>query len=205
VAHMCEQKRRALQKDEKRVQAGYMVYNRFYELTQNGGQKSYEHFAKSPYYSAFVKFGSFINNVNPLYPQKFIDFVIKSGVKLDHWCRDELYDTYLDEMLKVEPVDSAIERTLQTMNEWAEENQSNFAHYFAYVNLNRAVTHISNGLISAWVLLNSAEAHKMLSNFNDEQLQIIERKIDPAFWQQKFRKQPSDVELVKEVCKEIGI
>ena len=35
VAHMCEQKRRALQRDEKRVQAGYMTYNRFYRLTQN--------------------------------------------------------------------------------------------------------------------------------------------------------------------------
>lgn len=207
VAHMCEQKRRALQKDEKRVQAGYMVYNRFYRLTNPGNHqdKSYEHFAKSSYYSAFVKFGSFVNNVNPLYPDKFIDFVIKSGVKLDHWCRDELYDTYLDEMLKVEPVDSAIERTLNTMNEWAEEQKSNFAHYFSYVNLNRAVTHISNGLISSWVVLNSTEGIKMLANFSDEQLAIIESKIDPVFWKDKFRKQPSDVELVKEVCKEIGI
>jgi len=29
IAHMCEQKRRALQKDEKRVQAGLLTYNRF--------------------------------------------------------------------------------------------------------------------------------------------------------------------------------
>ena len=29
VAHMCERKRRALQKDEKRVQAGFMAFNRF--------------------------------------------------------------------------------------------------------------------------------------------------------------------------------
>ena len=203
---MCEQKRRALQKDEKRVQAGYMVYNRFYELTQSSTPtKSYEHFAKSPYYSAFVKFGSFINNVNPLHPQKFIDFVIKSGVKLDHWCRDELYYTYLDEMLRVEPVEGAIERTIQTMNDWAEENKSNFAHYFAYVNLNRAVTHINNGMISAWIVLLSKEGMAMLNKFNDEQLSIIEKKIDPVFWKEKFRKQPSDVSLVKEVCAELGI
>jgi hypothetical protein len=34
VAHMCERKRRALQETEKRVQAGFMAYNRFYQLTQ---------------------------------------------------------------------------------------------------------------------------------------------------------------------------
>ena len=83
VAHMCERKRRALQETEKRVQAGFMAYNRFYQLTQgNKVLKNYDHFCNSAYYNAFVKFGSFVNNVNPLYPTKFIDFVIKSGVKL---------------------------------------------------------------------------------------------------------------------------
>ena len=102
MAHMCEPKRRAMQKTEKRVQAGYMAWNRWYELSQNQRkQKSYEDFCKSSYYNAFVKFGSFVTNVSPLYPDKFVDFVIKSGIKLDHWCRDELYDQYLFEMLKI--------------------------------------------------------------------------------------------------------
>jgi hypothetical protein len=35
VAHMCERKRRALQQSEKRVQAGFMAFNRFWQLTQN--------------------------------------------------------------------------------------------------------------------------------------------------------------------------
>ena len=34
VAHMCERKRRALQRDEKRVQAGYMAFNRWWQLAQ---------------------------------------------------------------------------------------------------------------------------------------------------------------------------
>ena len=111
---MCEQKRRVLQKDEKRVQVGFFAYNRFYQLTQNAKkQKSYSDFCKSAYYNAFVKFGSFVNNVNPLYPERFVDFVIKSGVKLDHWCRDELYDKYLSDLVKVEPVESAVQRSLQ--------------------------------------------------------------------------------------------
>lgn len=206
VAHMCEQKRRALQKDEKRVQAGFMAFNRFFQLTQNAKKpKSYEDFCKTAYYNAFVKFGSFVNNVNPLYPEKFIDFVIKSGVKLDHWCRDELYEQYLYEMLKVEPVEAAVQRSIATMMEWADTNNSNFTHYFRYVNLNRAVQHIKDGKISCWLLLNCDSGKDMLSKFSDEQLEMISDCLDMPFWIKKFKAEPSDVALVKEICKEAGI
>jgi len=206
VAHMCENKRRALQKDEKRVVAGMFAYNRFYQLTQNGKKnKTYEEFCKSSYYNAFVKFGSFVNNVNPLYPEKFIDFVIKSGVKLDHWCRDELYEKYLYEMLKVEPVEAAVQRTITTMMEWSDSSGAQWNHYFNYANFNRAVHDIRNGKISAWVLLNCKSGKDMLANFNDDQLSMIEPALDVAYWVKHFKTKPADVAMVKEICRESGI
>ena len=206
VAHMCEPKRRALQKDEKRVQAGYMAYVRFYQLTQNDKKgKTYEHFCNSAYYNAFVKFGSFVNNVNPLYPDKFIDHVIKSGVKLDHWCRDELYETYLYEMIKVEPVESAVQRSLTTMMDWADSSQAQFNHYFNYVNLNRAVHDIRDGKISPWVILNCASGKKMVGTMNDEQLDMIAPAFDVQFWLKKFKQYPADTVLVKEILKEADV
>jgi hypothetical protein len=206
VAHMCEPKRRALQKDEKRVQAGYMAYVRFYQLTQNDKKgKTYEHFCNSAYYNAFVKFGSFINNVNPLYPDKFIDHVIKSGVKLDHWCRDELYETYLYEMIKVEPVESAVQRSLTTMMDWADSSQAQFNHYFNYINLNRAVHDIRDGKISPWVILNCASGKKMVGTMNDEQLDMIAPAFDVQFWLKKFKQYPADTVLVKEILKEADV
>jgi len=206
VAHMCERKRRALQKDEKRVQAGYMAFNRFWQLTQNAKKsKSYDEFADSSYYNAFVKFGGFVNNVNPLYPTKFVDFVIKSGVKLDHWCRDELYEKYLYDMIKTEPVESAVQRSLQTMMEWADEHTAEFTHYFNYVSLNKAVHDISNGKVSPWIILNSGSGKKMLSNMSDEQLTLIGPALDIPYWLRKFKEIPADVALVKEICAEAGI
>jgi hypothetical protein len=205
-AHMCEPKRRAMQKDEKRVQAGFMAFNRWYQLTQNSKKdKVYNDFCKSSYYNAFVKFGSFVNNVNPLYPSKFIDYVIKSGVKLDHWCRDELYETYLYDMIKVEPVESAVQRTVQTMMEWGDNSGAQFNHYFNYVNLNRAVHDIRNGKISPWVMLNCSSGKKMLNNFNDEQLDLIAPAFDLPHWLRKFKEVPADVAMVAEICREAGI
>ena len=205
-AHMCENKRRAMQKDEKRVQAGYMAFNKFFRVRQGGKKdKTYEDFCKSPYYNAFVKFGSFINNVLPLYPEKFMDFVIKSDVKIDHWCRDELYDIYLFEMIKTEPVESAVQRSLQTMMEWGDVSGAQFNHYFNYVNLNKAVHDIRNGKISPWVLLNSKPGKELLNKFNDEQLDMIAPAFDLPFWLKKFKSVPADVLLVKEICTEAGI
>lgn len=206
VAHMCERKRRALQKDEKRVQAGFMAFNRFWQLTQNAKvPKTYDNFADSSYYNAFVKFGSFVNNVRPLYPDKFIDYVIKSGTKLDHWCKDALYDKYLFETIKVEPVESAVQRTLQTMMEWGDEHNAEFAHYFNYVSLSKAVHDIRNGHISPWVILNTSTGQTMVRNMSDEQLNMIAPAFDVAYWLRRFKELPADVALVKEICKEVGI
>jgi hypothetical protein len=206
VVHVCEQKRRHMSKGEKHVQAGLMTYQRFYELTQKSQKpKSFDEFASSPYYTAFVKFGSFMINTAPIYPERFIDFVIKSNVKLDHWCRDELYDKYISELIKIEPADGAIQRTIKTMMEWGEKNNSPWEHYFAYVNLNRSTHDIREGLISPWIVLNSRAGKEMLTRLNDEQLDIVGPVIDPQFWMRKFKSLPADHELVKEVIKEAKI
>lgn len=206
VAHMCERKRRALQRDEKRVQAGFMAFNRFWQLTQNSKKiKTYDEFADSNYYNAFVKFGSFINNIEALYPDKFVDYVIKSGTKLDHWCKDKLYETYLFETLKTEPVESAVQRSLTTMIEWGNDHEANFTHYFLYASLNRAVQDIRYGRISPWMILNTVSGQTMVRNMNDEQLEIISAAFDVPYWLRKFREVPADVALVKEICKEVGI
>jgi uroporphyrinogen-III decarboxylase len=140
-----------------------------------------------------------------MYPENYIDYVIKSGVKLDHWCRDELYDAYISELIKIEPADGAIQRTVQTMMDWADKNSAPWEHYFAFVNLNRATHDVKEGLISPWILLNSKSGKDMLRRMNEEQLAIVGPIVDPGFWMRRFKALPADVELVKDVIKEAKI
>ena len=206
VNHICERKRRFMQKDEKRVQLGHMVYNRFFAITQNQlNSKPYSEFCNSSYYNAFVKFGSFINNVKPIYTEKFIDFVIKSGVKLDHWCQDSLYEKYLYDMLKNEPAEAAVSRTLETMIQWGDKNQAPFNHYFKYATANRLVHDIRNGKISPWVIFNCKSGKDSLGQLTDEQLEIISVVVDLMFWKNQFKKLPDDVNMVTAVCQEANI
>ena len=206
AVHMCEQKRRALQKNEKRVQLGLYAFNQFYKLSAGSKKdKTYDDFCKSPYYNAFVKFGSFVNNVRPLYPEKYVDYVVTSGVKLDHWCREEMYEKYALELIKKEGVQTALERSVITMMDWADENNSVWNHYFHYVSLNRAIYHIKDGKISPWLILNCKSGKQMMSKFNDEQLSIIYNVMDPQHWARRFKRQISDVETVKEVVRESNL
>jgi hypothetical protein len=204
AVHMCEKKRRALQKDEKRVRYGFYAFQRFYEKSMNiKNTKTYEEFCNSQYYNAFVKFGSFLNNVQPLYPEKYIDYVVTSGVKLDHWCKEEMYEKYAIELIQKEGVETALERSVTTMMEWAaDQEDAPWNHYFYHVSLNRAVWHIKDGKISPWLVLNCKSGKEMLSKFNDEQLNMIFHIVNPAHWAIRFKRQPKDVELVREVVKE---
>lgn len=204
--HVCEQKRRHLAKQERHVVLAFDTYNKFYQTTQGFKQtKTYDEFAKSPYYNAFVKFGSFVSNVNPLYPNQFIEYVVTSGVKLDHWCRDELYDKYVVNLVKSESVETALERSIKYMIEWADENNAEWNHYFRYVNLNRAMYHVKDGKISPWLILNSTTGKDMLTRFDDIQLQAISTILDIPYWLNKFKKMPADVELVKQLVKESNL
>jgi hypothetical protein len=201
-SHVCEKKRRALQKDEKRVRLGFYAFNQFYKLSAGAKKdKTYEEFCNSQYYNAFVKFGSFINNVKPLYPEKYIDHVVTSGVKLDQWCREEMYEAYATELIRKEGVETALERSINTMVEWAEENNSVWNHYFMYAAPNRVIWHIRDGKVSPWLLLNCKTGKEMLNKFSDEQLNMIYHVLDPKHWALRFKRQPDDVKLVKEVVK----
>ena len=206
MVHVCEQKRRALQKGEKRVQLGYIAFNQFYKLSAGAKKdKTYEEFCKSSYYNAFVKFGSFVSNVKPLYPEKYINYVVTSGVKLDQWCREEMYEKYATELIKKEGVETAVERSVNTMFDWAEENNSIWNHYFNYVSANQAVWHIKDGKISPWVILNCKTGKDLLGKFSDEQLSMIYNILDPKHWAVRFKRHPKDVQLVKDVARESNL
>ena len=131
--------------------------------------------------------------------------MVKSGAKLDHWCREGLYEDYVLHLVKNEPVEVALQRTISHMLEWANNNNSVWNHYFNYVSTNRATFDIKDGKISPWLILNCTSGKKLLANLNDEQLSSVGVTIDPVFWQKKFKKHEHDMDLVKDVVKESNL
>lgn len=201
--HICEKKRRHLQKSEKSVQYGLHTFVKFYQLSVGSKQtKTYEEFCDSPFYNAFVKFGSFLSNVRPLYPEKYIEHIVTSGIKVDKWCDEKLYEKYVIDLIFKENVETALERSINTMVAWGEDNKAQWNHYFLYASTNRVTWDIKDGKISPWLLLNSTSGREMLAKFNDEQLNMLVTVLDPTVWNRKFKTQRADLELVKHIIQE---
>lgn len=204
--HTCSKKQRALQKHEKRVRYGFEAYKRFLRLScGRRDEPTYEEFADSQHYTVFVKFGSYISNVRPLYPEKYIDYVVTSGKRVKDWTNDDLYEKYVIDLVHREPADVALERSLKTMIEWAEKNKSVWNHYFNYVNQEVAVWHIRDGKISPWLVLNTTKGKTFLSKLDDSQLKLIYTVINPDVWKTKFKRSQKDVETVKLLAKEYDL
>ena len=91
------------------------------------------------------------------------------------------------------------------MVEWPSTHNSVYNHYFLFVSLNKLTWDIRDGKVSPWLVLNCKSGKEALNNLNDEQLNMIANVLDPSHWALRFKRQPKDVELVKQVAKEAGL
>jgi thiaminase len=208
AAHLCEPKRRWQQENETGVQFGLRAYLQFYETTQGSARlKSYHDFVASPYYNAFVRFGRYMVAIRCINSTNFTTWLLKNNKKLDHWCKDSFYEEWLNEYVKKEAVQDALERGLKTMEEYAggDSGLASFSHYFKYGNHNRICHHITTGRISPWVLYNCSSGIEFLENLDEVLLAIVLPWVDPDYWNRKFQDYVADAEWCKHVLKEAGL
>jgi hypothetical protein len=209
TAHLCEQKRRAQQENERGVQFGLQAYLRFYEMSQGSAKlKNYTDFAKSPYYAAFVKFGRYCVNIRCINFANFTDWLLKNNKKLDYWCKDSLYTEWMQPYIQKEAVQDALERALKEMQDYADNNldlKNGYRDYFKYGNGNRICHHIVSGRISPWVVYNCGTGVEFLDGLSEDQVAIIMPYIDPDFWQRKFKDYLADTEWVKDILSKAGL
>ena len=203
--HVCEPKRRHQEQNETGVQIGLQAYLRFYEVTQGSAKlKTFDDFARSPYYRAFVKFGRHCVAIRAVNVQRFVDWVIKQNKKIDHWCRDSIYTEYLMEYLRVENISDALARALEESISWAEKTGNPDRDYLRYGNHNVICYAITSGRVSPWVLYNCDSGVEFLGNLNEEQIAMIWPMIDADFWQKKFHDYAADAEYVRDMLKKAG-
>lgn len=205
AVHVCEQKKRFQEEKETGVQLGLQAWLRFYEITQGSARlKTFDDFARSSYYRAFVKFGRYIQAIRAVNPNRFIEWVIRQNKKLDHWCQDKVYTEYLHQQVREEHVNDALARALEESIKWEEETGNPAKDYLRYGNANKVCHAIVNGRITAWVLFNCDSGNEFLGNLNQEQIGIVYPWVDADFWAKKFRDYPADQEYAREMLTQAG-
>jgi len=204
--HQCVKKRRHHDADLPSSRIGLYVFQRFYQLTTANKQpKTLDDFICSNYYLEFVKFAHYLVALSPIDMNAFIDHVIRDGVKLKDWTSEAVYTRFVSDIVKREPADRAVERTIITMAEWADRNNMQISDFFLNVSASEAVFLIIRGKLSPWVLYLSGTADVLMGKFTDEHASAIDMFISPEFWQKKFSVNSGDVDFISDVLLASGV
>lgn len=200
MTHICETKRRWLQKELQGNRVGFQVFIQFYlKNSTSKKQKTYEEFIKSVYYTAFVKFGNYCVSINAINIPRFSDWLIKNQIRIDTWCTDSVYTKYLIEHLRVEDPMDAIHRSVETTMKLASDEGILPKDVLRYVNANKLCQYIANGKLSPWILYQSTSGVEFLDTLNETQIKMIIDYINPELWKIKFNREPENVKQVKEI------
>lgn len=195
VNHLCEPKRRHLQRDDKAVHLGFLAYQQFY-LRSMGSKRppTYAHFAASDLYAAFVRFGKHLIDLNAINPPAFVEFLLRTQAKIDQWTSQRLYDIYIREMTRTETLKEAIDRSKKLIQQWAQDNGTNWQDYFRIIEPAHAVLLIKAGRISPWILFTASSAHALMERMTPEQMRLMEATIDADYWRIKIERHRQEVE-----------
>jgi hypothetical protein len=199
-SHICESKRRWLDKDKVGNRLGFQSFVQFYKKHSSAkNTKTYDEFIKSPYYSAFVKFGTHCADVNVVNVSRFVDWLLADQISIDNWTSDKVYTKFLIEYLRKEDAFDAIHRSVETTINLSESQGIQPKDLLRYGNPNKICYQVTLGKISPWMLYQSDSGIQFLDTLNPDHAKLIIDYIDPEQWALKFKREPELARQIKEV------
>lgn len=198
IKHMCETKRRVNEKDKTGNRLGYASFIQFY-TKHSRKKKDYMEFAKSSYYTAFVKFGNYCFDAQVINVSRYVDWLLSHQISIDNWNRDTNYTKFIIDYTKSEDPVDAIARSIETCVELAKQDNIQTKDVLRYGNKNKICFMITKGKISPWMLYHSDSGVKFLENIDTTQQKMILDYISPEQWAIKFNKNKNIISEVKEL------
>ena len=206
LKHLCEPKRRWMDRDRPSNRIAYLAWSKFYQQYQpRSKKKEYRDFASSAYYGAFVKFGTYCVDVGVVNPLMYSDWLLKEKVPVDNWASDKHYGRYLIEYTRLEDGMDAVKRSVETLLKFSEEDNLHLGDVLKFTNANKLCHKIVAGKISPWLLFNSDSGREFLSTLNSGQTEMIFEYINPDIWNIKFKRDTETVSNVRNLLKQAGI
>jgi hypothetical protein len=206
IAHVCENKRRFLNKDEKQNRIAYQSWVVYRNLSiKSKTQPSYEDFISNRYFTGFMKLAKRIIDLNMDRPEDFVRFIILNSIKMDDWAKDVVYETYVKDRTKNETVERAIERSLLQMKTWSERTGYDWQDYFIKASTIDAVQDIKMGRISPWCTFATDQGSKFIDRLEPGQVEDLIEYMNPKSWRVKVKRQKKDADWVQEVFNQAEI
>jgi hypothetical protein len=205
-SHMCVKKKRYSDKDTNSATLGLRVYQTYMRKTTNSKHdKTVDDFIESRYYNSFVRFGRYFHELKPIHGDKFIDFIIREGIRLDDWEKPEVFHHFILEILAKETADAAITRSINTMVNWAEATGNAYTDYFIKATTDDITEAIYSGRISPWMVYLCPSADRVHSSMPNSSVTKIAPIINPEVWAGILLGNQKDTAYFKEILVANGL
>ena len=204
LKHLCETKRRWQDKDKHGNRIGHNAFMQFYNKHSRKSKKDYMDFAKSAYYTAFVKFGNYCVEAQVLNPSRYCDWLLKEKISIDSWNRDTNYTKFIIDFLKTEDPLDAIARSIESCIQLSQADKIQNKDTFRYGNKHKICFEITKGKISPWMLYHSTSGLEFVESLDVTQQKMIFEYINPEQWAIKFKRSANIINEVKELLKAAG-
>ena len=207
MSHLCEKKRRMIDKDLKQNRIAYQSWLIFRKLSIANvkNDKPYDDFIDNRYYTDFMKLAKHIIDLHLDKPDEFVKFIIMQSIKMNDWCKAVVYETYVKDRTKKETVERAIERSLLNMKAWAEKTGHEWNEYFIKVSTSEAVQDIRMGRMSPWCNFATDQGSRLIDRLEPGQQQVLIDYIDPIPWRTRIMREQKNATWVQQTFNEAGI
>ena len=204
INHACVKKQRWMDKDTIWSTIGFLAYDRFYKLTNSSGKKvqTHEDFINSRYYIDFIKVGRVLTDNKIVNSESYINFVIKSSIRLSDWCQEYTYERYIREIINKENPYTGIERSILYIMKWSKETNKSHEKFFENININIAANAIRGGQLSPWIIYLAPTSGKLLDRFDDSQLNLLQAHLNPQVWQIRKSRYKQECVYLKKLLKD---
>lgn len=207
--HLCEKKRRWMNKDDKNVRIAFASWLHWCKKSglymNKKSQLSYEDFMNSTAYISFVQFGHFVDENHIVNYLAYIDFMIKNNYKFNSWFKNSTYEYFVKMNTRQETIEDAVQKTIKFMDKWSHENDEEWTDFFNKISKQQALDWLRSGRISPWIFFTSSKAQNLLNQMTDEQLMLLDQYLDVKWWTQTMRRKPQDRQFVEQIVKEYEI
>ncbi|AUS02593.1 hypothetical protein NVP2275O_012 [Vibrio phage 2.275.O._10N.286.54.E11] len=205
ISHKCKAKTRLLAKDTRQGRIAleiWITFRDYNRIKYKKGKTKWECFMGSSEYNSFMDFAAYLIDTNIIKQDEFIEELIKQSVPIKKWSTHATRQNWIQTVVRREHPDTGIERSLNTIQDWAEDYETEWTNFFKEVSVGKALLWIETGKISPWILHTAGTFNALLNRMNDQDLVHIYAFIDPSVWNVKTLKYKRDVSRIKEVFKE---
>ena len=181
------------------------LYQETYKRWQPGrALKTWKEFEKSQYYTSFIKFAQYCADCRCVNTKMYHAWLLDKQVPLHNWNSDKKYADFLIGWTRTESPWDGLERSLQTVSEWSDDNGKNIGDYFRQASVSRIISDIERGRLTAWLIYTCASGTEWLGSLDEKTIMMFYSWITPDYWYPKVKDNP-ELSEIKRVTQTLGL